>query len=75
MEDCANRDVRKAGEEEDWKNKTRDRGGWKILYGEAVKKLRAAPHPDKGKTRKREYLRYMFYQAFGIILNYFRRYG
>ncbi len=23
------RDVRKAGEEEDWKKKTRDRGGWK----------------------------------------------
>ena len=27
-EDCVKRDVRKAGEEEDWK-KTRDRGGWK----------------------------------------------
>ena len=25
------RDVRKAGEEEDWKKKTRHRGGWKIL--------------------------------------------
>ena len=33
----------KAGEE-DWK-KTRDRGGWKRLSDEAVKKLRAAPHP------------------------------
>ena len=43
-EDCVKRDVRKAGEEEDWK-KTRDRGGWKRLSDEAVKKLRAAPHP------------------------------
>ena len=25
------RDVKKAGEEEDWKKKTRYRGGWKIL--------------------------------------------
>ena len=29
-EDCVNRDrVRKAGEEDYWKKKTRDRGGWK----------------------------------------------
>ena len=28
LEDCVKRDVRKAGEEEDWKKKTRDRGGW-----------------------------------------------
>ena len=28
-EDCM--DVRKAGDEEDWKKKTRDRGGWKRL--------------------------------------------
>ena len=42
-EDCVKRDVRKAGEEEDWKKKTRDRGGWKRLSDEAVKKLRAAP--------------------------------
>ena len=39
------RDVKKAGEEEDWKNKTRNRGGWKKLSDESVKKLRAAPHP------------------------------
>ena len=26
-EDCVKRDVRKTGEEGDWKNKTRDRGG------------------------------------------------
>ena len=38
------RDVMKAGEEEDWKKKTRVRGGWKRLSGEAVK-LWAAPHP------------------------------
>ena len=44
-EDCVKRDVRKAGEEEDWKKKTRDRVGWKRLSDEAVKKLRAAPHP------------------------------
>ena len=44
-EDCVKRDVRKAWEEEDWKKKTRDRGGWKRLSDEAVKKLRAAPHP------------------------------
>ena len=44
-EDCVKRDVRKAGEEEDWKKKTRDIGGWKRLSDEAVKKLRAAPHP------------------------------
>ena len=44
-EDCE-RDVRKAGEEKDWKKKkTRDIGGWTRLSDEAVKKLRAAPHP------------------------------
>ena len=40
-EDCVKIYVRKAGEEEDWKKKTIDRRGGK----EAVKKLRAAPHP------------------------------
>ena len=40
-EDCVKRDVRKAGEGEDWKKKTRDRGGWKILPDEALEKLRA----------------------------------
>ena len=39
------RDVKKAGEEEDGKKKTRYRGGWKRLSDEAVKKLRSAPHP------------------------------
>ena len=53
----------KAGEEGDWKKKTRDRGGWKRLSDEAVKKLRAAPHPDKGKKRKRE-----IYEKYRCIL-------
>ena len=44
-EDYAKRDVNKAGEEGDWKKKTRYRGWWKILADEAVKKLQAAPHP------------------------------
>ena len=53
-EDCVKRDVRKAGEDEDWKKKTRERGGWKRLSDEAVKKLRAARHPRQRETRKRE---------------------
>ena len=52
------RDVRKAGEEEAWKKKTRDRGGWKRLSDEAVKKLQAEPHPptkgNRGRERKKE---------------------
>ena len=44
-EDCVKRGVRKAGEEEDCKKKTRYRGGLKRLSDEAVKKLWAAPHP------------------------------
>ena len=55
-EDGVKRDARNAGEEEDWKKKTRDRGRWKRLSDEAVKKLRAAPYPDKGKKRKRDML-------------------
>ena len=34
-EHCVKRDVKKAGEEGDWKKKTRDRGGWKRLSDEA----------------------------------------
>ena len=45
MRGLCKRDARKAGEEEDWKKKTRDRGGWKRLSDVTVKKLRAAPHP------------------------------
>ena len=44
-EDCVKRDVRKAGEQEDCKKKTRDRGWWKRLPDEAVKKLWVPPHP------------------------------
>ncbi len=43
-EDRVKRDVRTAGEEDDWKKKARDRGGWKGLSDEAVKKLRETPH-------------------------------
>ena len=49
--------MRKADEEEDWKKRTRDRGGWKRLSVEALKKLRAAPHPwhrEKEEERQRE---------------------
>ena len=53
-EDCVKRDVKKAGEEGDWKKKTGDRGGWKRLADEAVKSCRQYLTPDKGKTRKRE---------------------
>ena len=45
--DCVKRDGMKAGEEEDWKNKTRYRGGWKRLSDEAVNKSRAAHHPRR----------------------------
>ena len=44
-EDCVKRCVRKAGKEEHYKKKTRDRGGWRRLSYEAVETLRAAPHP------------------------------
>ena len=44
-EDSVKRYVRKAGEEEDWKKKTRDRGRRKRLSDEELKKLRASHHP------------------------------
>ena len=54
-EDCVNRDVRKAGEEEDWKKNTRDRGRWKRLSDEVAKKVRQHLTPDKVKRgRERE---------------------
>ena len=54
-EDCVKRDVRKAGEEEDWKKKkTRDRGGCKRLSDKAFKTLRAAPRPSQREKRKIE---------------------
>ena len=43
-EDCVERDMMKAGEEEDWKKKTIDKGVWKRLSDEAVKKLRGVRH-------------------------------
>ena len=45
LSDYVERDARKTGEEEDWKKKTRDTGGWKRLSDEAVKKLRTATYP------------------------------
>ena len=53
-EDSVKRDVKKTGEEGDWKKKTGDRGGWKILADEAVKSFRHHLTHDKGKMRKRE---------------------
>ena len=53
-ENCVKRDVRKAGEEGDWRKKTRDRGGWKRLSDEAVKKSWEDLTPDKRTNRKRE---------------------
>ena len=55
-EGCGKRDVRKAGEEEEWKKKTRDRGGWKEktrrLGGE---KVAGNTSPlTKGKEEERE---------------------
>ena len=44
-EDCVKRDVKKKGVEGDWKKKTGDRGGWRRIADEAMKKLQAAPHP------------------------------
>ena len=44
-EDRVKRDVKKAGEEGDWKKKTQDRVGWRRISDEAVKKLQAARHP------------------------------
>ena len=55
-EDCVKIDVRKAGEEEDWKKKTRARGGWKSLSDEAVKSCGQHLTHDKGKMGKREIL-------------------
>ena len=49
------RDVRKDGEEDDWKKKTRDRGGWKRLYQMRRRRSCGQPlAPDKVKKWKRE---------------------
>ena len=44
-EDCVKRDARKAGEEGYWKKMTGDRGEWRRIADEAVKKLQAAHRP------------------------------
>ena len=54
-EDCVKRDVKTTGEEEEWKKKIRDRGGWKRLSDEEVKKLRAAPHPRQREKEEDAY--------------------
>ena len=47
--------MRKAGEEEDWKKKTRDRGGCKRLSDEAVKKVAGSTSTlTKGNEEERE---------------------
>ena len=42
-EDSVKKDVKKTGEEGDWKKKTGDRGGWRRIADEVVNKLQAAP--------------------------------
>ena len=51
-EDRVKRDVRKVGEEEDWKKKTRE--GWKRQSDEEVTSFGEHLTSDKGKERKRE---------------------
>ena len=67
-EDCVKRDARKAGEEEDWKKKTRDRGGWKRLSDEAVRKLRAAPHPRQRENEEERATVLTLERRFGLLL-------
>ena len=55
-EDYVERDARKAGEEEDWKKKTRDRGGWKRLLQYQMRRWRSADSTlslTKGKEKER----------------------
>ena len=52
-EDCVKRDVRKAGEEEDWKKKKTEESG-KEYQMRRCTSCRQHLTPDKGKTRKRE---------------------
>ena len=48
-EDCVKRDVKRTGEEGDWKEKTGDRG-WRRIADEAVKKVAGSTSPlIKGK--------------------------
>ena len=52
-EDCVKRDVRNAGEEEDWKKKKTEENGKEY---QMMRRTSCRQHltPDKGKTRKRE---------------------
>ena len=55
-EDCVKRDVKKAGEEGDWKKKTGDRGGWRRIADEAVKKVAGSTSTlTKGKGGRERY--------------------
>ena len=48
-EDCVMRDVRKAGEEEDWKKKTGYRGGWNRLRRGGLEVADSISPPTKEK--------------------------
>ena len=61
-EDCVERDVQKAGEEEDWK-KTRDGGGWKRLSDEEV----AGSTSHQPKEKKEEIEIALFYHLLAIM--------
>ena len=68
-EDCVKRDVRKAGEEEEWKKKTRDRGGWKRL-SDVIRQWRSCGQHlihDKGKKRKEEIFLHNFLMKIEIF--------
>ena len=54
-EDCVKRDVKKAG---DWQKKTGDRGGWKRLAGETVKKRKRETDKTIQKVTVHDILQY-----------------
>ena len=70
-EDCVKRCVRKTGEEEDWKKKTRDRGGWKRLSDEAVKSCGQHLTPDRGK--RGNMCRHNFHDYYDAQFSRYRR--
>ena len=53
-DDCVKRDVRKAGEEEDWKKKTRDTEGWKRLRRGGEEVADRTSTLTKGERKDRE---------------------
>ena len=63
-EDCVKGDVRKAGEDEDCKKKTRYRGGLKRLSDEAVKKLWAAQRKKRKREREQRFFWFQFDNLF-----------